>query len=203
MELLEDKNQKEDHHVIKNHYWKVNGIAVDKSYRLPVGDYVMVNEKIQDAIDRKKRRKMEVKMMDLLGTYNVSVDTKSGMAEVEQNLNGKGYERFRDELILAQNNGIQLFILIEDDGGYCDKKRTIYNKPCKSIDDVFSWKNPRLFIMVGGKQKYPRAKRGATIAKQMYTIEKEYGCRFVFCTRKEAGAKVIELLALGETDGSI
>lgn len=194
MILLEDKNQKRDAHIKKHNYWKRVGVEVIQKYRLPVGDYVLMNEKIEDVIARKEKRGMDVKMMDLLGTYKRVVDTKNSMAEIEMDLNGKQYERFRDSLILAQNNGIEFYILIEDDGGYVDRRQTIYNKPCRSIEDVFSWKNPRLFIVSGGKQKYPRAKKGQQLAKQMLTIEKEYGCHFVFCGSYESGKTVLTIL---------
>lgn len=195
MILLEDKNQKVGKHETKHRYWASVNVGVVTDYRLPVGDYILMNEKIKSVIDRKSKRGIPVKQMDLLGTYDVVVDTKDGMAELEQNLTGKGYERFRDSLILAQNNGIKMFVLIEDRGSECTK--TIHNKPCKSIRDVFSWKNPRLFVFSNGKQKYPKAKHGSTIAKQMMTIEKQYGCKFVFCNPLDSGETVLELLEGG------
>ena len=87
-----------------------------------------------------------------------------------------------------------MYVLIEDDGGYCDKKQTIYNKPVTCIEDLFSWKNPRLFIWQKGKHKYPSATKGQTLAKAMLSMELKYGVKFEFCKKSESGKRVIELL---------
>ena len=102
----------------------------------------------------------------------------------------------------AENSGIQLYILVQNENGI------------KTIQDVFKWTNPRLLIMTQDKskiigrykngnpryarvQKYPRAMRGQQLAKAMMTLEHRYGCKFVFCSNKEAGGKIIELLTVG------
>ena len=193
MILIEDKAQKEGLHNIKNSFWKSQGIEVVR-YPLPVGDYILMNDKVKDAIERKEKRSIPVKKMDFIGTYNVCVDSKFGIQELISDICGKQHERFRDECILAQNNGVKLYILVEDDGGYCDKKQTIYNKPVTCIEDLFSWKNPRLFIWSGGKQKYPAATKGATLAKACLTIQNKYGTEFVFCKSKDSGKEIVRLL---------
>lgn len=195
MTILEDEGQKNLKHIQKNKYWEENGIRVVR-LPIPVGDYVLANDKVRDVVNRKSARGVKVKKMDLLGTYSVAVDTKRNMAEICGNICGtkKDHDRFRDELILAQNNGIKLYILVEHEPEYLDRKQTIWNGPINSIKDVFQWKNPRLFVMNGSKQKYPRATKGTVLAKAMATIEKKYDCEFVFCRPKDAGKKVIELL---------
>lgn len=199
MILLEDEGQKIDKHIIKNDYWGRNGIEVVRS-PLPVGDYILANDKVLDVIERKKARKIDVKKMDFLGTYNTSVDTKKDMQEIVGNICGKQHTRFRDELILSQNNNIQLYVLIENTDGI------------KSIEDVFKWHNPRLDIWVqdknnvigyykngnpryGRKQKFPTATRGTTLAKAMLRMEHKYGVKFEFCKPSESGQRIIELLS--------
>ena len=196
MILIEDKAQQDKKHIIKNDYWRLNGIEV-KRYPLPIGDYVVANDKILDVIKRKADRSVDIKKMDFMGTYSVCVDTKKDIQELIQDVCTKDHARFRDECILAQNTGVKLFILVEDNGGFCDRRCTIYNKPVKSINDLFSWKNPRAFIFKGGVQKYPKCTKGAVLAKSCLTMEKEYGVKFLFCTKDEAGAKVIEILTKG------
>ena len=200
MKLIEDKGQQADKHIQKNQFFKDNDIEV---YRLPlpVGDYIVVNEKVQDVIDRKARRNTEVKKMDFLGSYDVSVDTKKDMQEIVGNICGKQHARFRDECILAQNNGIKLYVLIENTDGV------------KSIDDVFRWQNPRMhrynkiaYMHNIGKWlniALPKAKptTGQTLAKAMLTMQSKYGVEFIFCTPKEAGAKIIELLGGNKNGG--
>jgi ribosome-associated protein len=193
MVIICDVNQKKNKHNLKHEYFKSHGYEL-RSCGLPVADYVLVNDAVEDLLARKDKRGIAVKKMDFLGTYDVAVDTKQDMQEIIGNVCGKQHDRFRDELMLAKNNGIKLYVLIEDDGGYCDRRETVYNKPCTCIDDVFSWKNPRAFIFYKGKQKYPRATKGSTLAKAMITCEKKYGCEFRFCRSKDAGKVVLELL---------
>lgn len=191
--LIEDKGQKEGQHILKNRYFENNEIEVLRA-PLPVGDYIIADDKVSDVIHRKAKRNMEVKKMDFLGTYSVAVDTKKDMQEIIGNICGKSHPRFRDECILAQNNGIKLYVLIENADGV------------KSVEDVFKWRNPRL-------ERYNRIKymqscgkwlnasipitpptSGKTLAKSMLTMQLKYGVEFVFCRPEEAGKKIIELL---------
>lgn len=200
MILIEDKGNKEGQHILKNRYFSENDIEVLRA-PLPVGDYIIATDKVVDVIHRKSARKMELKKMDFLGSYNISVDTKKDMQEIVGNICGKAHARFRDECILAQNNGIKLYILIENIEGV------------KSINDVFRWVNPRLYrynkiayMHRQGKWQniaLPKAKptSGETLAKAMLTMQLKYGVEFLFCTPKEAGAKVIELLGGNENGG--
>lgn len=191
--IIEDKGQKEGQHILKNRYFENNEIEVLRA-PLPVGDYIIADDKVSDVIHRKAKRNMEVKKMDFLGTYSVAVDTKKDMQEIIGNICGKSHPRFRDECILAQNNGIRLYVLIENADGV------------KSVEDVFKWRNPRL-------ERYNRIKymqscgkwlnasipitpptSGKTLAKSMLTMQLKYGVEFVFCRPEEAGKKIIELL---------
>ena len=197
--LLEDKAQQSNKHIKKNEYWLKNGIEVIRT-PLPCGDYVLVNDKIQDVLDRKAARGIEPKKMDFAGTYSICVDTKKDIQELVSDICGKQHERFRDECLWAKNNGIQLIILVENDYQALTKDGSIANKTIHSIDELHSWKNPRLFVRKGGKQMYPNATRGITLQKCCHTMSWKYGVRFEFCGSAEAGAKVIELLQGGKSD---
>ena len=199
MIIFEDMGQKEDKHIVKNQWFYENGIEVVRA-PLPVGDYIIANDKAMDVLERKKKRGNKPKKMDFLGTYSVAVDTKENIGEIINNICGKAHGRFRDECILAQNNGIQLYILVEnEDGVTC-------------IDDLYRWQNPRLYRYNKIKYMHNLGKwqhiklpqkpptKGETLAKAMVTMGKEYGVRFLFCHPKEAGAKVVELLEGGHDD---
>ena len=193
MIILEDMGQKEDKHIVKNQWFYENNIEVVRA-PLPAGDYIIANDKAMDVLKRKEKRGNKPKKMDFLGTYSKAVDTKENIGEIVNNICGKAHGRFRDECILAQNNNIQLYILVEnEDGVTC-------------IDDLYRWQNPRLhrynkirYMHNLGKwqhialPKKPPTK-GETLAKAMFTMEKEYGVRFLFCHPNEAGARVVELL---------
>lgn len=193
MIILEDKGQQLGKHTIKNDYWKSLGIEVIR-VPLPTGDYVINNDKTQDVINRKMKRNIEAKKMDFLGTYKVTVDTKKDISEISDNVCGKGHARFRDECILAQNNNIKLYTLVENREGIAD------------LQDLFSYtseRRKRWFQIRNAHQKgkmlsYKISKippvSGEQLAKSMLTMQEKYGVTFLFCTPEEAGRKVIELL---------
>jgi len=139
MILIEDMGNKVGLHAIKNNYWKSQGIEVQR-YPLPTGDYVLMNDKIQDVLDRKRKRNLEVKKMDFLGCYNIGVDSKADISELYQNM-VQSHERFRDELLLAQNNNIKLYILTEN-------KNNV-----RKIEDLVFWDNPRKYIWMAEVRK--------------------------------------------------
>lgn len=192
IKLVEDVNNKIEKHDLKNKWWLEHEIRVER-YRLPVGDYILMNDKVKDVIDRKAKRGIPVKMMDFMGTYNVCADSKFSILELCGNFQQQ-HERFRDELLLAKNNGIKLYIVVENDFQWISRKKNIFNNPVKSIEDLFSWKNPRAFIFKNGKQAYPNCAKGSWIAKTCMTIENKYGCKFVFCKPDESAELIIKIL---------
>lgn len=196
MKLVEDKAQKIDQHELKNKWWKSQGIEVFR-YPLPVGDYIIVDDKVKELIERKQKRNVEIKKMDFVGTYRVCVDTKKDIQELIGDICGKQHERFRDECMFAQNNGIKLYILVENTGITINERKGIYSPYIDSLDNLNKFVNPRLFIRRGGKQLYPSATKGITLKKACITMTKKYGVEFVFCKPNEAAEKVIELLAMG------
>ena len=194
MKLIEDVNNKPQKHVAKNRYWSSKGIEVMR-YRLPVGDYIMVNDKVQDVIDRKAKRGIDVKMMDFMGTYNICVDTKKDIQELISDICGKQHDRFRDELLLAKNNGIKLIVLVENHASTIKCGQKIINIPyVNDLKALFKWANPRLFLFRNGKQRFPTATRGAQLAKACLTMQLKYGVEFVFCKPEDAGRRIIEIL---------
>jgi len=197
--ILEDVGQQANKHKLKHDYFAEKGVE-RRIVPLPVGDYVVANAIALDVIIRKRDRGQDVKKIDFLGSYKVAVDTKKDIQELVGNICGKQHARFRDECILANNNDIKLYILVANDDGI------------KTIDDLFRWHNPRLGIMkntmdVIGRwkngnprykktKKYPTATKGQTLAKACLTMQHKYGCEFVFCSNKEQGKRVLELLGI-------
>lgn len=187
MVILEDMNNKPGKHEIKHSYFVRNGIYVIRQ-RLPVGDYILANDKVQDVLDRKAKRGIPVKMMDLLGTYDAAVDSKNSIQELVGDICGKSHERFRDECILAQNNGIKLFVLVENAEEVVSPRNGIINMPIYQLSDLHKWVNPRLFK--GART----ATRGITLQKACYTMQKKYDCEFLFCRPDQAGEAIVGLL---------
>lgn len=109
-----------------------------------------------------------------LDNPRVIVDRKQNLTEVRANV-CQDHGRFRNELIKAMEAGIRLIILVE------------HGEDIRSIDDVVWWINPRQKVS-------KKAMKGEHLAKIMHTLEKKYKCKFVFCTKEETGAKIIEIL---------
>lgn len=192
MKIIEDKGQKEGKHILKNEYWKSIGVEVER-LPLPVGDYIVCDDKVEELLSRKAKRGVAVEKMDFMGCFSVAVDTKQDLEEIIGNICGKQHERFRDEVILAQRNNVRLVILIESNSFKC-------------IDDIAKWTNPRLikynkvkYMKEQGKYiNVPLAKQpptsGVTLAKAMKTMQEKYGVEFQFAPKTQAGQRVIDIL---------
>lgn len=188
--IIEDRAQQEGKHENKHLWFKEHNVDYFQA-PLPVGDYILCTDSVLDVIRRKEKRGVLLKKMDFLGTYKTTVDSKKDIQEIIGNICGPQHDRFRDECILAQNNGIKLYVLVENEDGV------------KCIDDLFNWKNPRAKIQrwvttPSGKRrkilKYPDATKGETLAKAMKTMEEKYGVVFLFCNPDESGERILSIL---------
>lgn len=131
------------------------------------------------------REKLDVGDYMFSHDSKISVDIKESMLELFGNLT-KDHERFKKEMIRAKENGIKLYILVEE--------------PVKSLFSVQFWKSP---VYKYGKFKGkpitnadPRA-----LMKAMITMQNKYGCEFLFCKKEESGNKILELLRKEENYG--
>lgn len=170
MILLEDTRNQLLHHNIKHKWFEENSIEVRRT-KLYVGDYTLPTDQ------------------------SICIDTKASIEECLSNICGKQHERFRSECQRAQEAGIKLYILIENRGGEIGNTG-IVNPTITKLEELHKWRNPRLFIRRSGRQLYPTATKGVTLMKACYTMQKKYGCEFLFCTPEESGAKIIELLRM-------
>lgn len=142
--------------------------------RIPFGDYILVDDKVEKVIDRAGGAD-KVHKKDLMDAIALSIDTKKNLQEVVNNVCSRQHERFKRELIVAQG---RLVLLIEE-------------KDIECLEDVYWWDNPRL--------KYnPRATKGATLYKSLCTIRDEYGVEIRFCNRKNTGKEIIRILGGNE-----
>lgn len=124
------------------------------------------------------------------------IDRKKDLLELIGNVTQQ-HERFKEELLRAQNKGFKLIILCEHGDGITE------------LSDVIFWHNPRLditeWVVENGhpvkKQLYPKATTGIQLYKSLKTIQEKYGVKFQFCNKNETGFKIIELLERGCNDG--
>ena len=146
--LLEDTRQQVGKHKNIHAYCDQVGIKIIRS-KLVVGDYQISNR------------------------ADIVVDTKYGVSEIAYDI-FQSHDRFRDELIRAQDCGIQLIILTEETlpGGRLD-----------------NWKSPL------GRDGKPLHKFDPVILrKAMITMQEKYGCKFRFCDGRSTGKVLLAYL---------
>lgn len=108
------------------------------------------------------------------------VDRKKNLLELCGNV-CQQHERFRNELLRAQDAGIQIIILVEETG-------------INQLEDVYFWNNPR-------REKSPKATTGKSLYRSLITVRDRYNVRFAFCRKSETGKKIVELLSNGKKEG--
>lgn len=148
-------------------------------------------QKIIEEFDRQGIKHPVSKLM--VGDYmnydnpRVIVDRKQNLTEVCSNV-CQDHDRFRRELVLAKENGIQLIILCE------------HGKDINSLEDVIFWKNPRSEKRkkIDGKWQtvHTNAMKGDVLYKILTTLQEKYGVRFEFCDKDETGKRIVELLEI-------
>lgn len=149
MLILEDTRQQARKHETKHKWFAENGIKIERC-RLYVGDYTLPTNQ------------------------SICIDTKKDLQELAQDV-CQQHERFRAELVRAQEAGIHLIVLCEHGGGI------------KSLEDVYFWVNPR-------RQHSPGAISGQRLFKVLNTMQEKYGVRFEFCDKRQTGRRIVEIL---------
>ena len=200
MIIAVDKAQKEGKHDMKHNQLIELGHELVFLPR-PVGDYIVVDDAVREVIQRRGDR---LKKMDLLGVTKRSVDTKYGMREIYGDIIGKQHERFRDECILAQQNGIDFYVLIEsapevacfeDVRQWVDWPRlTFYCKQNGIKTGEGMMDRIKDYVSHGGR-KPPVF--GEQLYKAMATMAEEYFVKFKFCRPERCGEAVAWLLERG------
>ena len=130
---------------------------------------------------------------------SVCIDTKQDLNEVYSNL-VQSHDRFARECDLAQQLGIRLAILVEDD-------------EVERLEDVHKWSNPRfrryMMLKAGhAKGRFMGTKLPAKapvdskrLQKMMETFAEHHGCEWQFCRKSETGLRICEILMGGNVDG--
>ncbi len=102
------------------------------------------------------------------------IDRKQNLLEVASNLIQQ-HDRFINEIKKANEAGIKIIFLVE------------HGKNIKTLEDVELWQNPRC-----KESKF--AVSGERLYKMMSVLKVKYGVDFLFCEKKNTGAKIIQLL---------
>lgn len=146
--LLEDTRNQIGQHDNIHRYCEQANVKIVRS-KLYVGDYQIANQ------------------------GGICVDTKASVGELASNC-FQEHERFRRELIRAQESGIQLIVLTEESlpGGRLDQ-----------------WRSP---LDGSGCPRYRFDP--AVLRKALITMQERYGVRFRFCDGRSTGKTLIAYL---------
>ena len=113
-----------------------------------------------------------------VGDY-ARIDNLTTVIDRKQNLNELAgniiEQRFHSEIQRAYEHGIKIIFLIE------------HGRSVSDLIDVLFWKNPRL-------KESPRCISGEHLYKSMNTLSERYGVEWQFCTKRETGKRIIEIL---------
>ena len=103
--------------------------------------------------------------------YSILVDTKKDLLEICGNLaHTSEHQRLVREIDLGHSLGAKQFIFL------------IGEKDIKTIDDIKNWNNKHTKVS------------GTTLYKIMCSFKQHHNCRFIICSKKDMGKKIIELL---------
>lgn len=98
----------------------------------------------------------------------VAIDLKKDLLELANNL-GKDHARFLREVLRVKNEmRCDLVVLVRE--------------PLQSLEEVKEWSNPRSQV------------KGETLYKVMRTMTERYGVLWRFCSRENAGQKILSIL---------
>lgn len=101
-------------------------------------------------------------------TPKVTIDLKASLVELANNLTRK-HEQFRNEIQLAKQDMECDFVVL-------------IREPMASLEAVKQWSSNRTKL------------KGEQLYKIMNTMSEKYGIIWRFCTRENAGAKIIQII---------
>lgn len=138
---------------------KIKAAERNRSYANYVGRDIRTNSDVGRSILQK---------IDLIGTYDVAVDTKQNLDEVVRTVGGLADERIDQQAIRARNSNTRLYIVVAHDS-------------INNMQDVESYCRNNNYNYTA-------------FAKKIDCLEKKYGLRFCICSAGYVSLLTIALL---------
>ena len=113
------------------------------------------------------------------------IDRKQNIAELAKNCT-REHERFKAEMLRAQDAGAQLVILVEQNS-YSDRGEKVY---VEGISDLMRWSSPNTVVT------------GEKIFRVLSSWCAKYPIRVEFCSKGSTGKRIVEILYGKEGDGN-
>lgn len=187
--IIEDTAQQAGKHVGIEKFIEKIGFNIMRN-TLPVGDYALLTQRGREILDikikaaernrsyanyigREIRTNSDVgrsvlQKIDLIGTYDVAVDTKQNLAEVVRTIGGLADERIDQQAIRARNSNTRLYIVVEQDN-------------IDNIQDVENYCRDNNYNYTA-------------FVKKINFLENRYGLRFCICPAGYVSLLTIALL---------
>lgn len=165
--ILCDTRQQKDKHITD--YFDENNIQWIRT-GLPSADYMALRYYNNNETSSCDERGI-IKNKGFVKDYSILIDTKKDVEEIVHNLcTTTEHNRIHREIERAKELGCKEFIFL-----ICDNK-------IKTIEDLKQWTSKRTKVT------------GKVLFKIMCTMTSKYGIRFIFTSKQNAGAKIVNLL---------
>ncbi len=138
---------------------KIKVAETNRSYANYIGREIRTNSDVGRSVLQK---------IDLIGTYDVAVDTKQNLDEVVRTIGGLADERIDQQAIRARNSNTRLYIVVEQDN-------------INNIQDVESYCRDNNYNYTA-------------FIKKIDSLEKKYGLKFCMCPAGYVSLLTIALL---------
>lgn len=115
-------------------------------------------------------KKLDVADYMIEGRERLVIDRKQNLDECCSNLCTNDSSRFWREVRLAKQRNIKMIVLVE------------HSKNVNSIKDVEKWNS--FYSKVTGKR----------LMEEMYRVHIAYGVEWFFCSKKDTGKRILEIL---------
>ena len=138
---------------------KIKAAERNRSYANYIGREIRTNSDVGRSVLQK---------IDLIGTYDVAVDTKQNLDEVVRTIGGLADERIDQQAIRARNSNTRLYIVVEQDN-------------IDNIQDVESYCRDNNYNYTA-------------FIKKIDSLEKKYGLKFCMCPAGYVSLLTIALL---------
>lgn len=187
--IIEDTAQQTGKHVGIEKFIEKIGFNTMRN-TLPVGDYALLTQRGREILNIKLRAaernrsyanymgrdirtnsdvgRSILQKIDLIGTYDVAVDTKQNLAEVVRAIGGLADERIDQQAIRARNSKTRLYIVVSHD--YMDNMQDV-ERYCR--DNNYNY---------------------TAFTEKIDRLEKKYGLRFCVCPAGYVSLLTIALL---------
>lgn len=171
--VIEDSRQQRSKHTHIESWMNGHGVEFwPRARALPFGDYIAEND-------------------DGTPYGNISIDTKKDVQELVMDV-GRDHARFVRECERAKAAGYRLVVLVESAGRYEDRGQLSKwtSDVCRRCRKCEPSTSPKCVTY------RTKPMQGSTLVKILGTLERRYGVRFEFVSKRATARRICEILGV-------